>query len=375
MKYISRILMLARKSLIPQAFHPVNAISAYLQSRVSQTRIATGVLLPSGKVRVGVLPLRSVSSVDEEYERTASRYEVDSVVYKPSVGRVRTYYFFRQRDCLQLGLSAVPNCHKPPRRHGLRGITSRGRENVKECSYLLERRYGRRLGFYTLTCPYTDEESIYLFNQNIRYIQRSYFQELKREYERQGATWSYVSVLEFQTERFNTSGVPVLHIHYISPCYLPDTWTWVCTADTLRSLWMRVIQNCCGIPCDTLASVDAQVIHSSAVGYISKYLSKGGQPFQFLAQNAHDQFPSQWWSTSRNLRHSVSNLTVSLPSEVAQFYMSGAGDNKDNPYYLKYSKDVFVKWNDRELLVGVSGQINDVAREILIDYTEIWHML
>jgi hypothetical protein len=320
-------------------------------------RMASGVLLPSGKVRVGVVPLPSVPQSDKEYERNHARIETDYVSFRAEEGYYRNYNIQREVDCQPLGLSAVPNYHTPQRRHGLKGISASGREAVKESAYVLERRYGRRLGFYTLTCPYTDEESIYSYNKDIRYILRLYFQELKREYKRMGVPFSYVSVLEIQPERYTRDGIPVLHIHYLAPCYVPGTWSWVVAADAIRNLWGRVLEGVLGKRADMGASVDASVVRSSAVGYIAKYMSKGGSELDVLAQTCPDQLPSQWWSTSRNVRNAVKNITVRLPDAIAYHYVCGGGKDPEELLYLTYSRDIFIEWGGSPRFVGISGQL------------------
>lgn len=328
----------------------------------------SGVLLPSGKVRVGVVPPRSVSPVDKEYERTCSDYEWDVTEWKDENKRTHRARVLRDRPAFSLGLAAVPNCHKQETsRYGLKGIPARGRECVKEGAYLLESKYGRRLGFYTLTCPYTNSEDIYLYNKNIAYIQRSYFQEIKREYARKGVRWNYVSVLEIQPKRYADTGVPVLHIHYIAPCYVPGTWKWVLTANTLRSIWQRVLANTLGFSANTNPSIDSSVIKSSAIGYIAKYMSKGGAEVEFLAQNCPDQLPSQWWSMSKDVRQAIKNNTVQLPQPIAQYLFFKVETDPGELLHLLYRAEVHIPWNGIELHVGFSAQMNPKGNMCLRD--------
>lgn len=335
-----------------------SVLSFFRSPSTEVVRLAKATLLPSGKVRAGWLPVPSLSERDRAYEHQRIHTETDYASYKSE--RTGDFHALRfEREVVPvLGLSAVPNCHKPLRKHGLQGITSLGRENVKESAFLLEQRYRRRLGFYTLTCPYTDEESIYSYNKNIAYIQRSYFQEIKRACEKKNGTWSYVSVLEVQSNRFHETGTPVLHIHYVSPCYVPGTWDWLLTADEIRDIWGRVVSGVIGRVCESSASVDCQVVKHSAAGYLAKYMSKGGQEMQFLAQNAPDQFPSQWWSTSRNVRKALKACTVQLPSSVAHDILTADAFQPDHPAYLQYHKYIYVQWKDIEICVGISAQMS-----------------
>lgn len=325
-----------------------------------------GTLYPSGRVTVGRIPRKKKTKADIEYE---SRRPLHTCYVRShwhwEEGLVREYQFVEERP-QTLGLSSVHNYHNPSRRkNGLKGITPKGRSTVREAAYLLQRRYGRRLGFYTLTCPYTDAESIYSYNQNIAYIQRSYFQEVRREFERIGCTFSYVSVYEYQTARFDTTGFPVLHIHYCSPCYIPGTWEWICTADTLRDIWRRCCFNAIGIQCQTSAAVDAAVVHSSAAGYLSKYMSKGGEDYAFLAQNAPSQFPSQWWSCSRNLKLAIKRTVVNLPGQLCEYLIYNDTSNPSNVLYTPHKRFVYITYMGQEMCCGLSGRFSpDVADSI-----------
>lgn len=318
----------------------------------------SGRLSPSGKVTVGRVPPKRIGVEDVRYEVDRPKYEYYKKQHWHHEDGLVTEYVDVLVDGSELGLASVSNCHnQPARRYGLRGISARGRTSVREGAYLLERRYGRRLGFYTLTCPYTDDISIYSYNQNINYIQRTYFQELKREYERQGCSWSYVSVLEIQAERFSDTGIPVLHIHYIAPCYQPDTHSWICTADTLRSIWKRCLYNVLGGDVAVGASVDSSVVRTSAVGYISKYMSKGSKEVSFLAEVCPDQLPSQWWSMSQNVRKAIKAATIHLPQEICESILYSPCTDKDSPLYLRYYRFVYISIRDEEKLVGLSGNM------------------
>lgn len=325
-----------------------------------------GTIHPDCRVTVGRVPRKNIAKADTEYENTRTRFVAwEKTHWHYEDGLVREYYY-TQEPPSSLGLSSVNNYHTLTRRkNGLKGITPKGRSTVREAAYLLSRRYGRRLGFYTLTCPYTDYESIFSFNQNIAYIQRSYFQEVKRIFDRRGINFSYVSVIEIQTERFASSGVPVLHIHYIAPCYMPGTWEWCVTANTLRAVWSRVCQNACGTWASGRASVDATVVRSSAVGYISKYMSKGGDDYAFLADCAPCQFPSQWWSISQKCRLAIRQTTVELPSAISEYVVYNDTSEIDHPLYMPRKRYVYTVYLGQEMCVGLSGRFSQEVADNL----------
>lgn len=321
--------------------------------------MVTGFVSPSGRISIGVVPSPKKLKADVTYDQTVpvqtyyerSRWDAfDGLVRETRVV---------QSDPPPLGLSAVANHHSDEkRRYGLKGISTNGRNKVYEGAKLLDRRYGRRLGFYTLTCPYNDGSLIYEFNRNINEITRRWFQELRRIYDKKGCAFHYVAVTEIQSQRFAETGIPVLHIHYVAPCYLNHKREWVLSACEIRYLWMLTVAAVCGIESDTSSSCDAQVVKSSASGYLAKYISKGCDGIEFIADICPSQLPRQWWSMSASVRNAIKKLTVQIPQNIAEWYFSGNGRNPDELLGLSYSRDVCIQWKGQELRVGISAQIS-----------------
>lgn len=343
-----------------------------VDSNTTSSYQLVGRITPSGRLTVGRVPIKKVIQDDIQYERTRVKTEFYKRLHWHYREGLITETLERTIEPEQLGLSSVSNCHKDnqPRRHGLKGISPNGRKVVREACYLLERRYKKRLGFYTLTCPYTDLQSVYSYNKDIAYIQRSFFQELKREYERKGCQWSYCSVLEIQPKRFERDGVPVLHIHYVAPCYLPNSYTWILTASEIRVLWGRVLRNCLGQEPNTGASIDAAVIRSTAVGYISKYFSKSNENLGYIAEICPDQLPSQWWSTSRNVRACIEANICTLPLAVCHSFIGGYYGDCVHPDDVLYLRNIYVFWNTEVICVGLSADIAQRSADSLRPFSE-----
>lgn len=337
-----------------------------MQRPYSGERFYAGYLSPSGRVSIAVLPKPKIAHQDKVYQAAVPKttgyieYDVNTV---DNTATVATEYYSSSSP---LGLSGVQNHHEKTqsRRYGLKGISAGGRKRVREGCYLLERKYGKRLGFYTLTCPYTDEKLVYEFNRNIAEVARRYFQKLKRYYEGCGQVWSYVSVYEYQTRRYDSDGIPVLHIHYLAPCYRGGTYQWVCEADELRAIYASA---CAEVVCsnvDTSAAVDSAVIRKSAVGYISKYMSKGGDICDELAQTCSSQVPSQWWSMSANVRAAIARCTVIIPDEICAYLFAGGGSMGTEVLYLTRRRYIevyvgrdFQTGQERHIRVGMSAQL------------------
>lgn len=316
----------------------------------------SGRIMPSGAVSVGSVPRKKILSDSLTYERNRSKgvyYLRCSYTYPDGYVKEPMY---REEQPEELGLSIVQNCRsEDKKRYGLRGISAAGRSRVYEGAYLLQRRYGRRLGFYTLTCPFTDVRDIYLYNQNISYILRSYFEELKRVYNRLEIPFSYVAVLEYQDGRYQESGIPALHIHYVLPCYRPDRREFVLTADDLRSLWGRVVARVVCADVSVASSIDAQVVKTSASHYLAKYLGKGGATVEYLSTTCPDQVPGRWWSMSRNLRECIKKNTIVLSDALCRVFMYESQTFAERGIEFVFFTPVYACIRSVDTQVGVYG--------------------
>jgi len=333
-------------------------VSQRMGEKYVSERTVTGYMSPSGRISVGALPKPKELKADREYEQDRPVHEYHHRCHWDAwQGIIREERIIEIKPPA-LGSSSAPNHHKQSRgRYGLKGITRNGRNKIYEGAKLLQRRYPRRLGFYTLTCPYVDGSRIYEFNRNISEISRRWFQELRRMYDRKNCLFSYVSCIEIQSDRYEESGIPVLHIHYVAPCYQPGTWEWILSATELRYLWMRVCAQVVGGEVDTSASIDAQVVKRSASGYLAKYMAKGYICNEWLSQICPSQLAKQWWSMSANVKSAIKKLTVQISEPLAEWWFGGNNFAEGEPFHLTRIQDVYVQWKGQELRVGISAQL------------------
>lgn len=340
---------------------PTHEPTVEFMGQTAPTRsLVRGYLRGSGKVTVGVVP------------RESGGYDVDSSASIYADALERSYWDYQDglvRETIfpvpPLGLSSVPNhhdgeieCQKGHKRYGLKGLTASGKERIQEGSLLLEHRYGvRRLGFYCLTCPYTEPSLMAEFNRNIGEIQRRYFQKCKRAYEKRGEYWHYISVVEFQPERWERDWEAALHIHYIAPCYRQGTRQWVLHATQVREMWRDACAEVIKQIPDTRAAVDSQVCKKSVSGYLSKYMSKGGEMVELIADMDESQIPGQWWGMSAFLRKQVKAKTIQIPEPIAQYLFEGGGIDPNEVLYLHYRKDIYLDTPDGEKKIGMVGRM------------------
>lgn len=349
-----------------------DGIRERMSEKYISNRSYTGFMSPSGRISIGALPKPKELKAEKEYEATYTRTSYHQRKHWDAFEGIVSEQIIISETPSPLGSSSAPNCHNPAReRYGLRGITQNGRNKVYEGAKLLQRRYPGRLGFYTLTCPYVDPSRVYEFNRNISEIVRRWFQELRRMYDRKNCKFSYVSVLEIQSDRYEKSGIPVLHIHYVAPCYLPHKWEWILSATELRYLWMCLCNQIIGGEVDTSPSIDAQVVKRSASGYLAKYMAKGYSCVDWVSQICPSQLPKQWWSMSANVRKGISALTVQISEPLVEWWFSGNNFALGEPYHLTNIKEIYINWKGQELRVGLSAHLDKRGVAMFIPY-EKW---
>lgn len=254
-------------------------------------------------------------------------------------------------------------------------LTSRGRNVIANGCSLLEYKYGnRRLGFYTLTCPYSDSEDIQLFNDCYPEILRRYFQELKREYARRDLCFSYVGVYEIQLRRFERTGDKCLHFHYVAPA-LDSCGGFVLRHESLRYLYARIVRKVCGKDFRHPPRVDAQLVKRSAGGYLCKYFSKGVSVDDETIRVGADVRLSSWYSVARNLLTAIRRTTFELPRCIADDLFRSSAINEKLPY-ARYIRAIYADVDGRLIHVGCVFQLNgdylSTLREIV--YPEAEHL-
>jgi len=200
--------------------------------------------------------------------------------------------------------------HKP---YGANGLTPYAKRVIKSISAIYGRKWGKDVGFYTLTCPFPDRERIEEFNALMPEIQRRFFQEMARIYARRGHVFRYIAVLEFQKRG-------ALHLHFLAPARGRKRKQgggyggkdWIISAEEIRVLWSRIVCSCLGMPYQRYpASVDAQPCRKDPGSYMSKYLSKGVKGGETAAP------PPRWWSTDKQSLKAFKISIKRLPSEIS----------------------------------------------------------
>jgi hypothetical protein len=296
----------------------------------------------------------------------------------PSRGRLSPEevqaYHLRQKEqssSSPIDLTTVSYCRKKQRR-GLKGLTKNGRVAIREGGYILTSKYGkRRLGFYTLTCPYRDNDLVHTFSSNLSLILKRYFERVKRLYARRGEDFDYVCGIEVQAKRQRTYGHVALHLHYVCNGRYSRRHQWVCTFDELKDIWHDCIYNVVGVRPDCKSAVDGTEVQYDAAAYVMKYVSKGRDDIESAESICPGVCPGRWYSLNNSLRLSIKKSTIRLAGEVGSdfwYFLFTHTDNKDLLYscnHIYINEDGYFV----PLLVGMSGRFNNNCKEEL---TKLW---
>jgi len=217
-----------------------------------------------------------------------------------------------------MGLSNLRKNHTVNRGH--KGITNHGRRIVRQGAFILENRVGKSdLSFLTCTLPGGTVEDCKAANAAWPEITRRFMQDIRRELARRGAPTWVIGCTEIQPERFKRTGQPWPHMHLVFTGRTGRPW--LIGKMRANELWARCVMAC--LPIDRAALSWATRIEpiktkKSVAQYLSKYLSKGGEEIERLA-NSDDShpLPRAWHHCSHDLNQLVKKGVAQLHGQTA----------------------------------------------------------
>lgn len=255
-----------------------------------------------------------------------------------------------QKEELLVGLSKLKNYHKPSKPRGEDGVKPGQRDSIKASCLILEQIFTKkRLGMLTVTIPPLSTSLNRYLCENWGEFTRKFNQEFSRERMRGGATrkeLDYCCVSEIQEERSLARGEIYLHLHilYVATDARDRFYT---TPDKMREILSRLLGNVrdeweelnsTNVPfspsapekINTRAAIDMAMVHTSAIAYMSKYLSKGAKSLKkFASMQLSYLFPRNWWSRAHHLAKFCNSLIIKLPSDICNHIMSLDTDGMD----------------------------------------------
>lgn len=343
-------------------------------------RAFRGSIRPCGKGTIGYAPRKKILKKDKESNRLSLR---NIAIEYQDVDPVTGDLLDSSTRVLQK--SEIPLYYLPCqesqsvalRKRSARGLTSRGKKRIEDSCFLLERKFGAsRLGFYTLTISLTDRESVDAFNAKAACILKRFFEKIKRFYERKSEQFSYVGVWELHPIRSAKCGYPVLHFHYVAPCYRKKSQEFVLSSSQIRDIWTSTVSNGVGLQLERDCRIGCEIVRCSPGGYLSKYLYKGEYGYGDEGDGGGGFCLSSWYSLSRNLYRVV--LACTTP--VGEFVGDNSGGTGLRHFIDSYTaahgvikKDI----NGRETVLGYWFECTRYFHEfllVLVDATLVLHL-
>ena len=242
---------------------------------------------------------RPLDQVQEMYEpETVHQWwraakEVDMPGMRPSVAPT-------DDALVTLGLSTPVNSEK--KRRGLGGLTSRGKNLVREAATVMEETYGRRrITFWTLTLPHLTEEDYKNVCTNWAKICENLKKKLIYRLKLEGMPPHVVAVTELQEKRWKAQGVPAWHLHLIF-VGSRSNGGWVLTPKIADRMWRDAVSKHCCSPPLFRSSSKLERVKKSVARYLSKYLSKGTSVIEEVEEAWPGCTPSSWYICTKLVR-------------------------------------------------------------------------
>lgn len=231
-------------------------------------------------------------------------------------------------EAAALGLSPLPNSDssdsaeeevtvtepKTPVRYGTHGITPYGARRVRNAAHLIERGFKRHLAvFATCTVPPLPSEDMQLIHERWNKVVETYRRKLTRALRYKGLSGQSVTVSEVQTKRYESTGLPILHIHTV---FRGKTAAgrWAVSTKEHDQMWYDALADACGDAIPSVRSAcNLQRVKKSAEGYLGKYMTKGCKVVsKLIADGFCGWMPKQWWSISQSLGRLIDKETLDV---------------------------------------------------------------
>jgi hypothetical protein len=319
------------------------------------SRSIRGSIRPCGKGTIGYAPQKKVSKLEAEYDRASQ--EVIAVEYQaadPSTGELSDG-IVRVDQATDEALYSLPCQESQPVAREPRiadNLTARGKKYIEDGCFLLERKYGvTNLGFYTLTLSINNKVDNDEFNSQAATILKRFLEKVKRYYEKSGQTWLYIGVWEIHPSRSFRVGYPVLHFHYVAPCYISGTKQFVLTSSQVRDFWSSTIRSTGNIRLERECRVGSEVCRKNCGGYLAKYYCKGNSGALGEIPEFNQCPLSSWYSLSRNLLDLIRRCTI----PVGRF-IGGDNERANIPDFLSdytsVSGEIVKNIDGRDVILG-----------------------
>lgn len=262
-----------------------------------------------------------------------------------------------------LDLTTPRNSHSSsnrPEKYGKMGITAYGRKMVKSAAMLIQKSPGKRVTFATITMPTLPQQLRRELALAWPEFLRQLIQWISRRLKSIGLPALVCSVTEVQPGRLKGSCEAYLHLHLVWLNHYAKSGCWAIDVVQLKT-WCSEFLISRGIWAQTAwVNVDTQQVKKTAAGYLSKYMSKGGDSLEdFASDCGWDSVPGQWWNLSKPARDLVVKFTHSgdavgaLLETVIQFSLS---EQELSRYHVLIP--AVLTWDGHERIAGWFGVLH-----------------
>jgi hypothetical protein len=314
---------------------------------------------PSGKA--SVYPERRVNLSGNQTDRLTVE-GADNLLCVAAHGIEKTMTYLAG-DGPPLSLDKGAKSGQPPKQNGLKGMQRKTQRRVHEQLCCFERLIPKELTtFGTVTFPDLGPELNEVLYTSFNTFVSRFMKELKRELQRHGLPLTMLAVLEIQPKRYERTGEPYLHIHYVHQGRLKGE-TWVVTTEWVRRLVKRLIENIVAneVP---LPVVRLEQVKKSVASYLGKYMSKGGEMVNKAVEDGFvGWIPKQWYRSTRDLVQEVRKRTAVMEDSDGAFLQSAA---ERDPNVWDFVTDVSIELeNGVTRVLAYFGQLSDKVQGAL----------
>lgn len=306
-----------------------------------------------------------------------------------------------ERKTSLLNLAYPVNPHKKSTaRARTRGITSAAKRMIRNAGWLLQKENALKdLTFWTITIPPLPEGFREYLMQNWGNFKRTIIQSISRRLKNHGRSGEIIEVTEIQEKRYIRYDELYLHSHLLwsnrqvkSPLNrakgknnkggewaypIPATWLRGRVESLLRKWFAAWRERQEGG--DTLEiswdgrftpNIRYEPVRSNVVGYLAKYLSKGGKQLAEIMDRESQrlpQLPRQWYYLGGGIRRRLSVLIRPFSNNVADLlnWVFGIPDLKESAF--SWVREITITHNERVFRAGLCGQLSKLGGQ-LVEY-------
>lgn len=272
-----------------------------------------------------------------------------------------------------VGLSnvAISDKKTKAKRSGLSGMSSLGKTRIRNAAYMLKRDSGKeRLTFATVTLPPMSTEDMATVHVHWGKVIERYRLEVKRALRLHGLPGEIIGVTEVQEKRYEKTGYPVLHAHFLFVGF-SISGGWAITPAQHDTIWRKCIYSILprqyGPELNFRAACNLQPVRKDPGAYLAKYMSKGiGVINRVIEDGLEWWLPRQWWNCSRSLIRRM-NAEIRIFSEGAYWLMDRAAEKSD---MFIYYREIMVELKNGDVVMmaaiaSLSPWANKKVREFL----------